>query len=109
MDGAAEKAGAATSSLTVEQVRQVGHLSRLELTEEELERLADDLNVLLLYFSQLSSIGTEGVPPTSHVLELSNVLREDEIRPSLPLEEVLANAPESDGPFFVVPRIVRTG
>lgn len=94
--------------LTGEQVRQVGQLARLELTEEEIAGLTTDLNALMGHFQQLEELDTTNVEPTFHVLELSNVLRQDEVLPSLSVEDVVANAPVSDGPFFVVPRIVET-
>lgn len=94
--------------LTPEAVRRVGHLARLRLTDDEVERLTGQLNTLLAHFTRLQAVNTENIPPTSHVLELSNVFRDDEPRPGLPVEEALANAPAADGPFFEVPRIVDT-
>ncbi|HET6384741.1 MAG TPA: Asp-tRNA(Asn)/Glu-tRNA(Gln) amidotransferase subunit GatC [Armatimonadota bacterium] len=94
--------------LSVDDVRQVGHLSRLALTESEVERLTNDLNVLLGHFEQLREIDTTEVPPTFQVLDSADALRADEVLPSLAVEQVLSNAPDADGPFFVVPRIVET-
>ncbi len=99
----------AGSELTAEQVRGVGRLARLELTEAEIAGLTTDLNTLMGHFQHLEELDTSSVEPTFHVLELSNVLRQDETRASLSIEDVVANAPASDGPFFVVPRIVETG
>jgi aspartyl-tRNA(Asn)/glutamyl-tRNA(Gln) amidotransferase subunit C len=95
-------------ALSPDAVRQVGHLARLQLTDAEVQRLTADLNQLLTHFEELEQVDTEGVPPTFHVLELSNVLRDDEVTPSLSIDDVLANAPRSDGRFFVVPRVVDT-
>jgi aspartyl-tRNA(Asn)/glutamyl-tRNA(Gln) amidotransferase subunit C len=99
----------APAALSADQVRQVGLLARLQLNEEEVARLTGDLNVLLAHFRKLGELETDGVPPTSHVLDLVNVGRDDVVAPSLPIEDVLANAPESEGRFFVVPRIVDSG
>jgi aspartyl-tRNA(Asn)/glutamyl-tRNA(Gln) amidotransferase subunit C len=92
--------------LTREEVEHVALLGRLELTPEEVERFTGQLNAILDYFEQLRRIDTEGVPPTSHVLPLENVFREDEVRPSLPVEEALQNAPSRLAEAFRVPRVV---
>jgi len=92
--------------LTREEVEHVALLGRLELTPEEVERFTLQLNAILDYFEQLRRIDTEGVPPTSHVLPLENVFREDEVRPSLPVEEALQNAPSRLAEAFRVPRVV---
>jgi aspartyl-tRNA(Asn)/glutamyl-tRNA(Gln) amidotransferase subunit C len=65
-----------------------------------------ELSNILAYIDKLRSVDTAGVPPTSHAVPLTNVMREDESRPSLPLADMLANAPEAAGDFFRVPRIV---
>ena len=96
------------NTLTRDQVRQVGLLARLELGEEEVERLTSDLNTMLAHFQKLNELDTSAVEPTFHVLDLSNVMRDDVLTPSLPADVVVANAPRSEGPFFVVPRIVET-
>ena len=92
--------------LTREEVEHVALLGRLELTPEEVERFTLQLNAILDYFEQLRRINTEGVPPTSHVVPLQNVFREDEVRPSLPVEEALQNAPSRVAEAFRVPRVV---
>ena len=94
--------------LTLDEVRKVGILARLQLTDSEVHRLTEDLNVLLEHFEELEELDTSDVPPTFHVLELVNVTRADEVCPSLCVEEVVCNSPSVDGPFFVVPRIVET-
>ena len=93
-------------SLSREEVRKVALLARLELTEEELEAQARHINALLDAFQVLQTLDVSGIEPTSHSIPLSNVLREDAIRPSLPREAVLANAPEARDGLFVVPRIL---
>lgn len=92
--------------LSREEVRKVALLARLELTEEEIEAQAGHINSLLSHFDILQQIDVTGVEPTSHVIPMVNVLREDVSRPSLLREETLANAPEARDGCFVVPRIV---
>lgn len=92
--------------LTREEVEHVALLGRLALTPEELERFTVQLNAILEYFEQLRSINTEGVPPTSHVIPLQNVFREDVVEESLPVEDALQNAPSRLAETFRVPRIV---
>jgi aspartyl-tRNA(Asn)/glutamyl-tRNA(Gln) amidotransferase subunit C len=94
--------------LTAEDIESVARLSRLELTEEEKQTLTGHINRLLEHFERLQELDTENVEPTSHVIPVYNVFREDEPRPSLPVEEVLANGPEVAENCFVVPRVVET-
>jgi aspartyl-tRNA(Asn)/glutamyl-tRNA(Gln) amidotransferase subunit C len=84
-------------------VRHVAHLARLALTEEEVERLGGQLNAILAAVAKVSELDLDDVEPTSHPLDLVNVWAEDEPRPSLPLEDVFANAPAREGDFFRVP------
>lgn len=93
-------------ALTPDEVRKVALLSRLELNDEEVARQAKHLNQLLQQFEKLQELDVTGVEPTSHSIPVSNVFREDTARPSLPREEVLANAPEARDGCFVVPRII---
>jgi len=86
-----------------EQLLHVAHLARLELPEEELERLGAQLNDILAAVSKVSELDLSGVPPTSHPLDVVNVWDADDPRPCLTVEEALANAPERDGDFFRVP------
>ena len=86
-----------------EQLLHVAHLARLELRDEELERLGAQLNDILDAVSKVSELDLSDVPPTSHPLDIVNVWGPDEPRPSLPLDEALANAPEQDGASFKVP------
>lgn len=92
--------------MTREDVERVARLARLGLTEVEKERLQRDLSQILETFEALKRVPTEGVEPTAHLVPLQNVLRADEVRPSLPPEQVLANAPETRDGFFRVPRIL---
>jgi aspartyl-tRNA(Asn)/glutamyl-tRNA(Gln) amidotransferase subunit C len=90
-------------AITREQVEHVARLARLALTEEELERLREQLGAILDAVSKVSELELSDVPPTSHPLALANVLAEDEPRPSLPREVALANAPLADDGAFRVP------
>ena len=97
------------ASLTRADVEHVAYLDRLGLTEEELARLEGQLNHILDQYAKLAELDTDAIPPTAQTIELENILREDVVTPSLPAEAVLANAPERDGDFFVVPAILGGG
>lgn len=85
-----------------DQVLHVARLARLALTEPEVDRMADELSVVLDHVDRIRELDLDGVPPTSHVIEVGNVLRADEPTPSLPRELVLEQAPEPvDGSFGV--------
>jgi len=86
-----------------EQVLHVARLARLRLTEEEVESMTGELSSILDHIEKIGELALEDVAPTSHVIELDNVLRADEPRPSLPRELALAEAPDSDGVGFRVP------
>lgn len=89
-------------ALTLDDVAHVARLARLRLSPAELEKMRDQLSNILDHFQMLQQIDVSTVPPTAQVTDLVNVLREDEIRPSLPREQALANAPEpQDGMFRV--------
>ena len=88
-----------------EEVLHVARLARLALTEEEVERFRDQLSAILEEVGKVSELDLEGVPPTSHPLDLVNVFAEDEPRPSLSREDALANAPDPEGGFFGVPPV----
>lgn len=101
-----ETTNAQPEVLSEAQVAHVAQLARLALSPEEQQRLTVELNAILGYMAQLNEVETTGVPPTTHVLDLVNVLREDIVRPTFPVADALANAPETTQQFFVVPRIV---
>jgi aspartyl-tRNA(Asn)/glutamyl-tRNA(Gln) amidotransferase subunit C len=92
--------------LTPEEVEHVALLGRLRLTEEERARFTTQLNSILDHFEQLKDIDTAGVPPMSHAVPVSNVVREDQPQPSLAPEEALQNAPDQDRNCFRVPRVI---
>jgi aspartyl-tRNA(Asn)/glutamyl-tRNA(Gln) amidotransferase subunit C len=90
-------------AISREEVLHVADLARLALTGEEIERLGDQLGAILEAVGKVSELDLSEVHPTSHPLELTNVWAADEPRPSLPLEDALANAPEREESFFRVP------
>jgi aspartyl-tRNA(Asn)/glutamyl-tRNA(Gln) amidotransferase subunit C len=87
-------------------IERVARLARLELTDEEKARLREQLGVILEAAAKVSEVATDDVPPTAYAIARSNVLRPDEITPSLTTEEVLSNAPEVEDDRFKVPRVV---
>jgi aspartyl-tRNA(Asn)/glutamyl-tRNA(Gln) amidotransferase subunit C len=92
--------------ITSEQVKQVAHLARLQIPPERLAKLTGQLESILEYVAKISEVDMTGVEPIAHALPLHNVLREDVVEPSLSLEKVLQNAPDTDGPFFKVPKVI---
>jgi aspartyl-tRNA(Asn)/glutamyl-tRNA(Gln) amidotransferase subunit C len=92
-------------AISTEAVLHVARLARLALTEEEVERLAEELGAILDAVGIVGELDLADVPPTSHPLDLVNVWDEDEPRPSLTIGEVFANAPDRDGDHFRVPPV----
>jgi aspartyl-tRNA(Asn)/glutamyl-tRNA(Gln) amidotransferase subunit C len=88
------------------QVRKVAKLSRLDLTEAEIEAFTGQLSAILDYVEKMNELDTDDVEPLAHCLPISNVLREDRAKDSLGAEKALANAPQRDGNFFKVPKIL---
>jgi aspartyl-tRNA(Asn)/glutamyl-tRNA(Gln) amidotransferase subunit C len=98
-------------SITQKDVEHVARLARLSLTEAEKERYTAQLAQILEYVEKLGTVSTENVPPTSHVLPMANVWREDKAEPSTAetlgsSEDFLSNAPEREGPFFKVKKVI---
>ncbi|HZO63001.1 MAG TPA: Asp-tRNA(Asn)/Glu-tRNA(Gln) amidotransferase subunit GatC [Gaiellaceae bacterium] len=91
--------------ITRDEVLHVAKLARLALNDEEVERFRGQLSAILEAVGKVSELDLEGVPPTSHPLDLVNVLAEDEPVPSLSLEDALANAPDPEDGFFGVPPV----
>lgn len=94
------------AALSRDEVAHLARLARIAVTDEELDRLAGELQVILAAVAQVGEVAAADVPPTSHAVPLVNVLRTDTVRPSLPREEVLAMAPEAEDGRFRVPRIL---
>jgi aspartyl-tRNA(Asn)/glutamyl-tRNA(Gln) amidotransferase subunit C len=86
-----------------EQVLHVARLARLELSEDEVSRMTGELSAILDHIEKISTLDLDGVPPTSHVVDVPNALRADEPRPSLPRDVAFANAPAIDDEGFSVP------
>jgi aspartyl-tRNA(Asn)/glutamyl-tRNA(Gln) amidotransferase subunit C len=92
--------------LTRSDVEHVAHLARLGLTDDELSLLEGQLNHILDQYTILAQLDTEQIPPTAQTIELENILRDDIVRESLPVEAIVGNAPEREGDFIVVPPIL---
>lgn len=92
--------------LSLDDVAALARLARIELTEEELAHLAPQLDVILESVASVTDVAADDIPPTSHALPLTNVFREDAVRPSLPVADVLAGAPAAEQDRFRVPRIL---
>jgi aspartyl-tRNA(Asn)/glutamyl-tRNA(Gln) amidotransferase subunit C len=93
-------------SLSREQVEKVSLLARLRLSADELERMTTQLQQIVGYIEQLGDLNTDAVEPFSHPIEVRNVFRPDEVRPSLDREKMLANAPHADDEFYLVPAVL---
>jgi aspartyl-tRNA(Asn)/glutamyl-tRNA(Gln) amidotransferase subunit C len=89
-----------------DEVAYVANLARLSFTEEEEGRFTSQLNDILLYMDQLNEIDTAGVEPLTHAIAQKNAFRDDAVGGAIPLEDALANAPESRGGFFLVPKVI---
>lgn len=89
-------------------VRKVANLARLEITPEEEEQFATQLSSILEYFEQLSELDTDNVTPTTRAIEVSNVTRPDELEPFTNKDALLDEAPEQEGSYFKVPKILST-
>ena len=99
--------------ITQRDVQYVADLANLELTEVERTRMENDLNAILDYIDQLAEVNTGNVEPTAQVMQIAepdslaaNKLRPDELRECVPRDAALANAPQSDGTFFRVPKVI---
>jgi aspartyl-tRNA(Asn)/glutamyl-tRNA(Gln) amidotransferase subunit C len=93
-------------SISLDEVRHLAALARIELDDEHLRLLAGELDVILHSVAQVAQVAAEDVPATSHPLPLTNVFRPDEVRPGLTAQEALAAAPAVEGGRFRVPRIL---
>ena len=93
-------------SVTVNDVEHVAKLARLQFKDAEKEKYTHQLNEILEYMEKLNELDTTNVEPLSQVIELSNVFREDKVKPSSLREEMLKNAPEKNDEFFKVPKVI---
>ncbi|MFD1850758.1 Asp-tRNA(Asn)/Glu-tRNA(Gln) amidotransferase subunit GatC [Oceanobacillus bengalensis] len=94
------------ADISKEQVKHVAHLARLAVTDEEVEKLTEELGAIIQYAEQLNELDTENVEPTTHVLDLKNVMRKDESKEWITQEEALKNAPDKKDGQFRVPSIL---
>jgi aspartyl-tRNA(Asn)/glutamyl-tRNA(Gln) amidotransferase subunit C len=94
------------SRISKDQVKHVAHLARLAVTDEEAELLTEQLDKIIGFAEELNELDTDNVEPTTHVLELKNILREDEVRNSVSVEEAMKNAPAQKDGQFKVPNIL---
>jgi aspartyl-tRNA(Asn)/glutamyl-tRNA(Gln) amidotransferase subunit C len=94
------------SKITIDQVQHTAKLARLSLPPERLAKLAGQLESILEYVDKIQKADVSGVEPMAHALPISNIFREDVVEASLPVEKVLANAPDADPPFFKVPKVI---
>lgn len=92
--------------LTRDDAEKVSLLARLELSPAELETMREQLAGILEYVELLGELDTGSVEPMAHAVELTNVFRADEVRPTLPRAEALSNAPHTDGEYFLVPAVL---
>jgi len=93
-------------SVTIQDVDNMARLAKLTFSAEEKEKFVQQFNRILDYMEKLNELDTENVMPTYNVLDLSNVMRPDKVKPSLKQEEALANAPKSNHGFFSVPKVI---
>lgn len=93
-------------ALSREDVRHVATLARLDFSEEEEEQMAEEMSRILDYVEKLDELDTSGVSPMSHVLDVTNVFRDDEIEARIDQEQALEPAPETDGDYFQVPPVI---
>ncbi len=91
--------------ISKDDVRHVAKLAELEFDEKSVEKITSQLDRILDHVAKISKVDTEGVPPTSHVLDIKNVFREDEAKPSVTQEAALKNAPDEENQGFKVPKI----
>ena len=89
-----------------EDVKHIANLSKLNLTEEELEKYTTELSDIVNFANELSNIDVDGVQPTNHILDIKNVFRKDEVQPSYDREKILKNAPSKDAGCVSVPKVV---
>ena len=94
------------SELTRRDVDEIALLARLALSDDEAERLRGELGAILQHMDKLSALNTEGVEPMTHAVPMELRLRADQVEPSMPVERAVGQAPDRDGDFFQVPKII---
>lgn len=94
------------ADITIDEVKHVAHLARLAITDEEAVKFQEHLSAIITYAAQLNELDTEGVVPTTHVMDLKNVFREDVAKHTITQEEALKNSPDEEDGHFRVPSIL---
>ena len=92
--------------ITPDEISHVADLARLQLSREEVESMAQQLDDILSYVAKLNELDVENVTPTTHAISIVNAFRDDEVKPSLERDKALANGPRQNGEAFVVPRVI---
>ena len=92
--------------ITTKEVEHVANLARLNLSEQELQKMTTQLDTILTYVDKLEKLDTENISPTTHAFSMTNAFREDVVTTSLSQREALANSPKENGDSFVVPRVI---
>ena len=92
--------------ISLEEVEKVAELSRIALSEEDKKRFSNDLSNILDHVEKINKLDTSNVEPTAHILDIHNVYRKDEVRESMPVEEIIKFAPKSRDNFIVVPKVL---
>jgi aspartyl-tRNA(Asn)/glutamyl-tRNA(Gln) amidotransferase subunit C len=95
-------------SVTVNDVEHIAHLAKLEFSEDEKEKLTHQMNEILQHMEKLNELDTSKIEPLSQVVETENVFREDVVKPSIPTEEALKNAPDKTDEHFKVPKVINS-
>ncbi|MBI5145381.1 MAG: Asp-tRNA(Asn)/Glu-tRNA(Gln) amidotransferase subunit GatC [Candidatus Omnitrophica bacterium] len=93
-------------AISKETIEYVAHLARIDLSGKELEKLSSQLKDILDFIDKLKKIDTKDISPTSHILDIQDALREDNLKESLPVDRTLQNAPQQEKNFFVVPKVI---
>ena len=93
-------------AVNIKDVEHIAKLAKLSFSEDEKEKFTEQFNEILSFMEKLNELDTSSVEPLSQVIELRNVLREDNVKPSLPTQDALKNAPEKDERFFKVPKVI---
>lgn len=92
--------------ITKDNIIKTAQLARIALNEEEIEKMSKELTTILDCFNKISKLNTENIEPTTHILDIKNSNREDEIKKSLDINEAIKNAPKKSNTFIVVPKII---
>lgn len=94
-------------SIEKTEIIKIANLAKLKFSDEELEKFTSQFNEILDYMAKLNEINTDNVQPLSHPLEVTNVMREDELKNSVETKDALLNAPEKDEQYFLVPKVIK--